>query len=88
MTSKAVAAEPDTKLRDQPSSCDQIGMTRPSVARAEKANANARKPKATTAHGSIDGDDRVLLMPSPGLARRDHSARGGAQANDGLGGHV
>lgn len=53
ITSNAVAATPETKLRDQPSSCPHIGMTSPSVARAEKASASARKPKPTTSQARL-----------------------------------
>lgn len=63
-------------------------MTRPSVARAEKASASARKPNETTAHcRTADGECLTLMKPSEKCCE-DHSASVGDTANDGFAGHV
>ena len=54
MTIRATATPPEMKLRDQPSSPSQIGIIRPTAARAEKASARATKPRRITSIGCRD----------------------------------
>src|SRR5271169_5825373 len=62
-TARANAPTAEMKLRDQPKSCCQIGMTRPSDARRE--NATARAKKETIATPSKAGFECEPTMDAP-----------------------
>src|SRR5215469_2181323 len=63
MTTSAMAAAPEMKLRDQPSSRIQVVIVRPRVARTENATARVRKPSPTVSHGPGSRFPARLSMP-------------------------